>query len=284
MQQLLVSSITPRPIAFVSTIDSDGNRNLSPFSFFNAFGANPATLIFSPARRGRDNTTKDTLENIKLIPEAVISIVSFEMVEQMSLSSSEFPSNVDEFDKAGFTPIKAELVKPFLLAESPVQFECSVIQVIELGTEGGAGNLVICEIIQIHIKDSVLNAETEIDPNLLRSVGRLGGNLYCKAFDDAIFEVAKPSTSLGIGIDKLPESIRFSKVLTGNDLGKLGNQNIIPTDDEILEILKQTEIKSLIEKNEIEIIHLMAKLEIEQNNIEYGFKLLMATDRALTKR
>ncbi len=227
----LLGSVSPRPICFASTIDKDGNANLSPFSFFNVFGSNPVTLIFSPARRVRDNTIKHTLENCIETKEVVISVVNYAMVQQMSLASCEYPKGISEFEKAGFTPIKADHVKPFLVKESPVNMECMVKQVIETGQEGGAGNLIICEMLAMHINDEVLNDAQQIDPHKIDLVARMGGDYYCRASGNAVFEVAKPNLNLGMGIDALPDSIRQSKILSGNDLGQLANVTTMPVMD-----------------------------------------------------
>lgn len=227
----LLGSVSPRPICFASTIDSEGNKNLSPFSFFNVFGSNPVTLVFSPARRVRDNTIKHTLENCRENAEVVISVVNYAMVQQMSLASCEYPRGVSEFEKAGFTPQAASLVKPFLVAESPVNMECKVVQIIETGQEGGAGNLIICEMLAMHIKDDVLNEQQQIDPNKIDLVARMGADYYCRASGAAVFEVPKPNLNLGMGMDQLPEKIRNSQVLSGNDLGMLANLSSIPERD-----------------------------------------------------
>lgn len=232
---LLLGAISPRPIAFASTIDKDGNVNLSPFSFFNVFGANPPTLIFSPARRVRDNTIKHTLENVKEVGEVVINMVSYAMVEQMSLSSTEYDKGVNEFIKSGFTPIASETIAPPRVLESPAQFECVVKQIIETGTEGGAGNLIICEVKKMHINKAVLDKEGKIDPQLIDLVARMGGDYYCRASGDSVFEVAKPLSTKGIGVDALPDAIKNSKFLSGNTLGKLGNVEELPTIEEIEE-------------------------------------------------
>lgn len=224
---LLLGSIAPRPIAFASTIDKEGKVNLSPFSFFNVFGSNPPTLIFSPARRGRDNTTKHSYENVKEVAEVVINIANYPMVEQMSLSSTEYPKGVNEFVKAGFTEAASEKVRPPRVAEAPVAFECLVKEIVETGPDGGAGNLIICEVIHMHINEAVLDADGKIDPVKLDPIGRLGGNWYSRS-KNALFEVEKPLAKMGIGVDALPETIRNSRVLTGNDLGKLGNVEVVP--------------------------------------------------------
>jgi flavin reductase (DIM6/NTAB) family NADH-FMN oxidoreductase RutF len=229
LHQYLLHAIAPRPIAFVSTVDAEGNPNLSPFSFFNIFSANPPVAIFSPARSGRTGATKNTFDNVKAVPECVINVVNYPLVQQASLSSTEYPKGVNEFTKAGLTEIAGVKVRVPRVKESPVQLECRVREVVELGQQGGAGNLVICEIILIHIHDDVLNPETGmIDQHKIDLVGRLGSDWYVRASGDALFSVAKPLTTLGIGIDRLPEHIRNSKVLTGNHLGQLGNVEQLP--------------------------------------------------------
>ena len=233
----LLSSVSPRPIAFASTMDDNGNVNLSPFLFFNVFSANPPILIFSPARRVRDNTTKHTLENVLKTKEVVINIVNFEMVQQMSLSSTEYPDGVNEFVKAGFTQVASDMVKPPRVGESPVQFECKVNDVIALGAKGGAGNLIIAEVVKLHIKESVLDAEGKIDAVKIDTVARMGANWYNRS-KEGMFEVLKPIRTMGIGVDALPTSIRNSTVLTGNDLGILGNSEKIPTEEEVREFIK----------------------------------------------
>ncbi len=224
----LLGAIAPRPICFASTIDEDGNANLSPFSFFNVFGSKPPILIFSPARRVRDNTIKHTLENVYATNEVVINVVSYAMVQQMSLSSCEYPKGTDEFVKAGFTKVPSDIVRPFRVKESPAQLECKVLQVIESGQEGGAANLIICEVVCMHLNDEVLNEKGQIDPNKIDLVARMGGDYYCRASGSSVFEVPKPNSSLGIGVDALPLHIRQSRVLTGNDLGLLGNCSSLP--------------------------------------------------------
>jgi len=229
IHQLLLGSIGPRPICFASTIDKQGNRNLAPFSFFNVFSANPPILVFSPARSGRTGETKHTHDNVKEVAEVVINVVTYDMVQQMSLASSPYPKGVDEFIKTGFTPIESELVKPYRVKESPVQLECTVENVIELGQGGGAGNLIICKVVKIHIDENMMNEAGQIDQTKIDLVARMGGDWYCRANGDAIFELQKPLTTCGIGVDILPENVRLSEVLTGNDLGILGNIETIPT-------------------------------------------------------
>jgi len=239
----LLGAVAPRPICFASTIDEDGNSNLSPFSFFNVFGSKPATLIFSPARRVRDNTTKHTLENARRTGEVVINVVNYNIVQQMNLASCEYPDGVDEFVKSGLTPIASDFVKPFRVKESPAQLECRVKEIIETGQEGGAGNLIICEVLCMHLDDDVLDENGIIDPHKIDLVARMGANYYCRASGDAVFEVAKPNLELGVGVDMLPEDIRNSHILTGNDLGILGNCTAVPAvdssfaDEEVSKIL-----------------------------------------------
>lgn len=227
LHSYLLGAVAPRPICFASTVDVEGNVNLSPYSFFNVFSANPPVMIFSPARRVRNNTTKHTLENVLETKEVVINIVSYPMVQQMSLSSTEYAKGVNEFVKAGFTEIPSQKVKPPRVAEAPVQFECKVNEVVELGKEGGAGNLVICEVVQLHINEAILDAEGKIDPVKIDAVARMGGNWYNRA-KEGMFEVPKPLSTLGIGVDALPKAIRLSKILTGNDLGMLANVEELP--------------------------------------------------------
>lgn len=253
----LLGAVAPRPIAFASTLDEEGNPNLSPFSFFNVFSSNPPILIFSPARRGRDNTTKHTYENAKVVRECVINIVNYDIVQQMSLASVEYAKGVNEFVKAGLTPIASDLVKPFRVKESPVQIECKINDVIELGTNGGAGNLVICEVLRMHIDEKVLDEKGNIDPFKIDQVARLGGDWYARV-RPGLFEVAKPNVKIGIGVDQIPNDIRFSKILTGNHLGQLGNVEILPDETSVNEH-KLTELADLF----IELENDQASLEIE---------------------
>jgi len=277
----MLSAVAPRPIAFASTIDKDGNPNLSPYSFFNAFGSKPPTLIFSPARRVRDNTIKHTLENIYETMEVVINVVNYDMVQQASLSSCEFPKGVSEFVKAGFTPIESKLIKPFRVKESPVQFECKVKQVIETGTEGGAGNLIICEILLMHVNENIMDAEGKIDQHKIDLVGRCGADWYVRASGNSLFTVPKPNLKLGIGIDQIPSHIRNSEVLTGNDLGQLGNVESLPSAEDIASFASMPEIIKLMESvnentaNKTFVIHLAAKELIKAGKVEDAWKLLM---------
>lgn len=245
----LLSAIAPRPIAFASTVDKDGNVNLSPFSFFNVFGANPPIVIFSPARNGRTNTNKHTFENAKETNECVINIVNYPMVEQMSLASTGYDKGVNEFVKAGFTEIASELVKAPRVKEAPVQLECKVQQIIETGDGGGAGNLVICEVVKLHINEEFLDADGKIDSVKMDLVARMGGSWYCHATPEAMFEIPKPLLTKGIGVDALPEAIRNSDVLSGNNLGRLGNLEAIPTTEEMKSLENNEEFQTALKED-----------------------------------
>jgi len=227
-QYYLQHVVAPRPICFASTIDKQGNVNLSPFSFFNMFSSQPPIVIFSPSRRVRNNTTKHSLQNVMEVPEVVINIVSYEMVQQTSLASCEYPKGTDEFIKSGFTKEPATLVKPPMVKESKAKMECKVLEIKSLGEEGGAGNLVICEVLRLHLDAGLLTDEKKFDQTKLEHVARLGGDWYCKVSKENLFMVPKPNVQLGIGIDALPQSIRFSKILSGNHLGQLANVNEMP--------------------------------------------------------
>lgn len=233
LHHYLLGAVGPRPIAFASTVDEQGVRNLSPFSFFNVFSANPPIMVFSPARSGRTGATKNTFDNVKTTKEVVINVVNYSIVQQMSLSSSPYDSSIDEFEKAGLTPIASETIKPFRVKESPVQFECKVNEVIELGQNGGAGNLVICEVLRMHIDESILNDDNMIDQHKIDLVSRMGGNWYCRADKNSMFEIQKPIATIGIGVDQIPLEVRNSTILTGNDLGLLGSVEALPTQKEI---------------------------------------------------
>jgi len=274
----LLSAVSPRPIAFASTVDGVGNVNLSPFSFFNVFSANPPILVFSPARRVRDNTTKHTLENILITKEVVINIVNYDMVQQMSLSSTEYPDGVNEFIKSGLTEVTSDIVKPPRVQEAPVQFECKVNDVIALGNQGGAGNLVIAEVVKLHIKETVLDADGKIDANKIDAVARMGGNWYNRS-REGMFEVIKPIKTRGIGVDALPKSIKNSKILSGNDLGVLGNSEKIPTPSEVKEYLNLEAEKSVdIQTSNKENIQKQAQKMLQKGNVLEAFKLLLAID------
>lgn len=277
LHQLLLGSIAPRPIAFASTIDKHGKPNLSPFSFFNVFGVNPTTLIFSPSRRGRDNTTKHTYENVKDVSEVVINVVTREIVQQVSLASTEYPEGINEFLKSGLTMIPSVRVKPFRVKESPVQFECKVREVIETGDQGGAGNLVVCEILMIHVDEAILDENGVIDPQKIRLVGRMGGDHYSEAFGAAIFDVEKPLTTPGIGVDQLPDHVRLSKVLTGNDLGQLANVETLPDEQEIEKVMRMHEVKEILSNtdNSDELLHKLASDFIATGNIKEALCLVL---------
>ncbi|KGL58450.1 MULTISPECIES: flavin reductase family protein [unclassified Polaribacter] len=267
----LLGAIAPRPIAFASTIDADGNPNLSPFSFFNVFGSNPPVLIFSPARRVRDNTTKHTLENSLATKEVVINIVNYDIVQQMSLSSTEYPEGVNEFEKAGFTMLPSDEIKPFRVAESPVQFECKVKDVIFTGNEGGAGNLIVCEVVKIHISEDVLADDGSIDQHKIDLVARAGGSYYTRA-RDGFFEIPKPIATLGIGVDAIPLEIRNSPILTGNNLGMLGNVEQLPTEDTVNNFGKE---HSKLIGLEMVKKHTFAQEYLSKNDVESAWKVLL---------
>ncbi|WP_295234561.1 flavin reductase family protein [Sediminibacterium sp.] len=279
-QAWLQHAIAPRPICFASTIDEAGNINLSPFSFFNLFSSTPPIVVFSPARKGRDNTTKHTLDNVLAVPECVINMVDYSMVQQMSLSSCEYPKGVDEFIKAGFTKEAATMVKPPMVKEAKIKLECKINEVKSLGDQGGAGQLVIAEVLCMHIDDSILNAEgTMIDQTKLELVARLGGDWYCKVNSDNLFKVAKPNTALGIGIDAIPESIKNSSILTGNHLGQLGNVNELPSidpafhDDRLKNIIQYYSINP----NEMEQeLHKYAAELLNQEKVQEAWQILLS--------
>jgi len=261
----LQGAIAPRPIAFASTIGKNGIVNLSPFSFFNLFSTKPPILIFSPSRRVRDNTVKNTLENALEVPEVVINIVNYNMVEQASLASCEYPKGVNEFVKAGLTELKSTKVRPPRVAESPASFECKVNQVISLGDEGGAGNLIVCEILLAHFKEDILDASQNIDPQKLDAVARMGGDFYCRAHGENIFIVPKPNTKLGIGFDQLPEKIRNSKILSGNDLARLANVEKIPNAENL----------AIGNTSNEESLHLLAKKLLTEGKVEEAWRTLL---------
>jgi len=277
IQALLNCAVAPRPICFASTIDKEGNVNLSPFSYFNLFSVNPPTCVFSPSRRVRDNTIKHTLENIREVAECVINIVNYDMVQQASLASVEYPKGVNEFIKAGFTMLPSEMVKPPRVAESPVQLECIVKDIVQLGHGAGAGNLVIAEVKLIHISETVLGDNGKIDQCKMDHVARLGGDWYCRVTSDNLFEVAKPVRTLGIGVDAIPFAIRDSKVLTGNNLGQLGNVEVLPSAEEI-EAYKLSEgINGLLNADDAEMqTHIKAKQLLDEGRVMDAWKVLLA--------
>ncbi len=276
VQAILQTAVAPRPIAFASTISADGTPNLSPFSFFNVFSSNPPILVFSPARRVRDNTTKHTLQNVHATREVVINVVDFPIVQQASLSSTEYPDGVNEFVKSGLTMLKSEKVAPFRVAESPVQFECKVNDIIPLGENGGAGNLVICEVVMIHVAKSALDENGNMDQRRIDLVSRLGQNWYSRA-NAGLFEVPKPLTTLGIGVDAIPERIRNSKVFDGNDLGMLGNVEALPADEEIDTFVKENfGVKAVLSASDVTLTHQKAKEYLVAGDALSAWKILLA--------
>lgn len=277
LQGYLQGAVGPRPIALASTIDQNGNPNLSPFSFFNVFSSNPPILIFSPARRVRNNTIKHTLINVQDTKEVVISVVNYDIVQQVSLASTEYADGVNEFIKSGLTPVKSDVVKPFRVAESPVQFECKVNDIIALGNEGGAGNLVICEVVKIHVNEDVLDENGAIDQHKIDLVSRMGGNWYSRA-NMGLFEVPKPLVTLGIGVDKIPDFIKESGVFSGNDLGMLGNIEVLPTKEEITKFVSETfEVKAVLSSDDSDKIYKKAKEYLAKEQVLEAWKLLLAS-------
>jgi flavin reductase (DIM6/NTAB) family NADH-FMN oxidoreductase RutF len=281
LQALLQGAIAPRPVCFASTIDKNGHINLSPFSFFNIFSTKPPILIFSPARRGRDNTTKHTLENVLEVPEVCINVVTYNMVQQTSLASTEYPKGTNEFIKAGFTQEPAMSIKPPRVKESPVQLECVVNQVIPLGTEGGAGNLVICQVKLIHVNPDVLTATGKIDQEKIDLVARMGGDWYARAHGSALFEVPKPLTTLGMGVDQLPDSIKNSTVLTGNDLGMLANTEELPDKDSIeVYVRMHKELQAVLTQplgtERTHALHSMAQQLLLKKEVASAWKVILS--------
>ncbi len=265
LYQYLSAAVSPRPIAFVSTIDADGNKNLSPFSFFNVFSVNPPILVFSPVRRVRNNTSKHTLDNVHHVKECVISLVTENIAQQVSLSSCDFDAETNEFEKAGFTEVKSDIVAPSRVKESPINFECKVTDIITLGEEGGAGSLVLCEVLKMHIDEDVLDENNAIDPFKLNIVSRLGANWYGKTTKESLYEIAKPISRMGMGIDKLPQEIRNSEILTGNELAILASAENIPEKKEF----------SLREEKHITEKHILAKEFLSQGKAEDAWQILL---------
>ena len=268
LHQFLIGSIGPRPICFASTMSEDGKPNLAPFSFFNVFSANPPIVVFAPNNSGRDGTPKHTYLNVKAVPQVVINVVSMDMLNQMNLAAAPWEYGVSEFEKAGFTPVNSELIKPFRVAESPVQMECEVIEVKEMGTGGGAGNVVICKVVRLHINEDVLNAEGKIDQHEMNLVGRLGGSWYCKTDTDSLFELSQPMLKT-IGYDALPVLLKQSELLTANDLGKIGCLAEWPT---------MSEIESAWEQYGLGDVHATAKKLVDQGDYKAALALFMKLD------
>ena len=281
IHDLLLATVAPRPIAFASTVDNEGNVNLSPFSFFNIFGTSPAILVFSPSRRVRDNTTKHTLQNILETKEVVINTVNHAMIEQVSLASSEYEKGVNEFTKAGFTAVASERVKPPRVKESPASFECEVLEVKPLGDQGGSGNLVICRVMLIHVQDSIFDAQGKVDPQKVDSVARMGGEYYCRVNGESIFVLPKPGLPPGIGIDLLPLGVRNSKVLTGNDLGRLANISKIPSLEEVKEFSKTFDFGHLWRdsgNDRSAIVHKQAQSLLAKGEVKSAWLLLLSAN------
>lgn len=279
LQGYLQGAVAPRPIALASTLDKEGNPNLSPFSFFNVFSSNPPILIFSPARRVRNNTIKHTLINVQDTREVVISVVNYDIVQQVSLASTEYGDGVNEFVKSGLTPVESDVVKPFRVAESPVQFECKVNDIIHLGDGGGAGNLVICEVVKIHINEAVLDENGAIDQHKIDLVSRMGGNWYSRA-NMGMFEVPKPLVTLGIGVDNIPDFIKESGFFSGNDLGMLGNIEALPTKEEITTFVNESfEVKAILSADDTEKVYQKAKEYLSKEQVLDAWKLLLASQK-----
>ena len=276
LHSYLLSAVAPRPIAFASTIDANGNPNLSPFSFFNVFSANPPILIFSPARRVRDNTIKHTLENVEATKEVVINVVNYDLVQQMSLTSTEYPEGTNEFEKAGLTMLASDKIKPFRVAESPIQLECKVNEIVKLGTEGGAGNLVICEVVKLHITEEVLNEDQTINQEKLDLVARAGGSYYSRA-KKGFFEIPKPLQTMGIGVDNMPEHVRNSMILTGNNLGMLANVEALPNEADVDQFVndiseRYPDIKTASHREK----HKLAQNYLSFGDVKSAWKLLLS--------
>ncbi|HEX5168160.1 MAG TPA: flavin reductase family protein [Cyclobacteriaceae bacterium] len=279
LQSYLQGIIAPRPIAFASTVDKEGNVNLTPFSFFNLFSSNPPIVVFSPSRRVRDGSVKHSLENVIEVPEVVINVVNYAIVQQASLASTEYPKGVDEFVKSGLTSLKSVLIKPPRVGESPASMECSVKQVIPLGDKGGAGNLVICEVLLIHISEDILNDNQKVDPFKLDAVARMGEDWYCRAHGDAIFKVPKPLMKFGIGVDQIPERIRNSNVLTGNDLGMLGNIERLP-DNTSVDEFKKNDLVKVAFRGGTTALHKLAHELLKNGEVENAWKVLLISLRS----
>jgi flavin reductase (DIM6/NTAB) family NADH-FMN oxidoreductase RutF len=276
LHSYLLGAVVPRPIAFASTVDREGNVNLSPFSFFNVFSANPPVLIFSPARRGRDNTVKNTYENVLEVPEVVINVVSYDMVQQASLASAEYPKGINEFVKAGLTQVPSVRVKPPRVGESKISMECQVNEVIRLGDGGAAGNLVICELLLMHIEDSVLDAEGKIDPFKLDAVARMGGDWYCRANGENLFRLPQPGMKLGIGVEQLPEVIRKSPVFSQSDLAMLAGVEQLPDQDLTNQLGNDPDVRQAL-SGSTEQLHLLAQTYIRERKVAEAWAVLLAS-------
>lgn len=270
LQRYLQNAIAPRPICFASTISANGEPNVAPFSFFNLFSSNPPILVFSPAYSGRTGAAKDTLLNVREVPEVVINVVTYSMVHQVSLTSSPFPKGVNEFSKSGLTPIPSITIKPYRVKESPVQLECKVIEIKELGKQGGAGNLVICEVLQMHIDEQILNAEQQIDTKKIDLVSRMGDNWYCRANGESLFEVKKPVTTICIGMDAIPEILKQSHILSGNNLGYLASIEELPSRESVLQFQSGLPQQSTMDEK-----HLFIKTLLDAGKLEEAWKVIL---------
>ena len=281
LHHYLLGTVVPRPICFASTVDENGNSNLAPFSFFNVFSSNPPIAVFSPSRSGRTGKHKDTFNNIQKVTEVVINMVNYSMAEQMSLASSPYSAEVDEFVKSGFNKVKSDLVQPHRLKESPVQFECKVLEIKQLGNKGGAGNLIICEILKIHISIDVLDDNQMIDQQKIDLIARMGGNWYSRTEKKSMFEITKPITTIGIGFDELPIEILNSNILTGNELGKLAGIESLP-DETAVNDFKLIELSEIFLKFEDDAkklefsLHKKAQEFLLQNDLEAAWKTLLS--------
>lgn len=273
MHQYLLGAVSPRPIAFASTIDENGVANLAPYSFFNCFSSNPPTLVFSSNRKVSDNTTKDTLHNVEKNKEVVICAVNYSIVRQMTIASVSFPSEVSEFEKSGLTPVKADLVKPYLVKESPVNMECRVTDIISLGDKGGAGNLIICEVLRMHIDEAILDEEQKIDPHKIDLMGRMGRAFYTRASGDSIHKIFQPVVPVTIGFDQLPDNVKTSKILTGNNLGQLAGMKTAPIESEVLALKTENkEVQEILkQENPIENLQLLAKKILDEGDEKRDF-------------
>ena len=276
LHQILVSTVAPRPIAFASTVDENGNPNLAPYSFFNVFSSNPPILVFSSNRKVADNTTKDTLHNIEKTKEVVINVVPHEIVRQMAVASVGFSAEVNEFEKSGLTPVPSDIVRPYRVKESPVHYECVVKDIQPLGDKGGAGHLIICEVVKLHLAEYIFEDEDKIDPHKINLVGRLGRAFYAKASGESVFKIFQPIPKLVVGYDALPENIKNSSVLTGNNLGQLAGLFELPSIDNVQELLNKPAIQKIqLAENKTELLHRLAKAELEKDNVIYAARLLL---------
>jgi flavin reductase (DIM6/NTAB) family NADH-FMN oxidoreductase RutF len=283
MHQFVLGSVAPRPIAFASTVDENGRHNLAPYSFFNAFSSNPPILVFSSNRRLANNTTKDTLHNIEKTGEVVINVVNYSIVRQMAVASIEYPEDVSEFEKAGLTPIPSEMVAPPRVKESPVQMECKVQEIIPLGTEGGAGHLIICRIVLMHISEDVVDSG-RINPHKIDLMGRMGRAYYVRASGEAIHTIVQSVLTPGMGFDQLPQSARNSRILTGNDLGRLAGVESAPSKEVLESIKKNTDVMAILEgQNSLEELHRLARIELAKDNLKHATALVWLADAELNK-